>query len=390
MADAPKKNKLVRFVRSLVILLVLQEVALRILFPIPELENLDRIYYLNMDSEMQSRAHSRDQQWYWESSVDTAAVFEHVMNRYGFRDSEWDVEKPQGKRRVLFIGDSFVEGVMASQDETITEGFASEAGLGDDEVMNAGMVGTGLDSYLQLAADLVPLYQPETVYLCIYANDLGQTEPPVPANFIEPIYFNPWRPRVLELIRQKNERGTLMPVWGNGSEPYIPALTESAHPWANQPETIKQHVTPPLAEAMLAGHLNPFRVNAIKQEAHYLSLPPALGETVPFFKYVCDQQQAKAVIVYIPTRNQITDHYLSFEHELCVQECDGNIALTGPAFQQHQQVLAQQCAQQGVSFIDLTPTLRAEEAKGNHLFWNYDEHMKGKGYLLIGKTLGSQ
>ena len=38
-------------------------------------------------------------------------------------------------------------------------------------------------------------------------------------------------------------------------------------------------------------------------------------------------------------------------------------------------------------FIDLTPTVKRAEDSSNHLYWSYDDHMRGKGYLLLGNAL---
>ena len=35
----------------------------------------------------------------------------------------------------------------------------------------------------------------------------------------------------------------------------------------------------------------------------------------------------------------------------------------------------------------MTPILRKYEASGERLYWNYDEHMKGESYVLVGKYL---
>ncbi|MCB0600659.1 MAG: hypothetical protein KDC28_05505 [Saprospiraceae bacterium] len=98
---------------------VVQELLFRICFPLPEIKNLNRI---DLDVNVLQETHriyQRDQDWYWQSALDTEALFVHRMNQYGFRDQEWCVTKPHDVRRILMIGDSFVEGVMASQDQTI-------------------------------------------------------------------------------------------------------------------------------------------------------------------------------------------------------------------------------------------------------------------------------
>ena len=79
--------------------------------------------------------------------------------------------------------------------------------------------------------------------------------------------------------------------------------------------------------------------------------------------------------------------YLEFEKQSCLLNCPDSMDLTTDEYQLHQRVLAQQCQAFGIHFLDLTPTLKAKETAGDHLYWDFDEHMKGQGYQLVGKKL---
>lgn len=380
-----RKKRLTNIVFYMLFVLIFQEMAFRLCFPIPEIQNLDRANYNITASGYTALPYKRDQDLYWQSSLDTPAVFEHQMNRYGFRDKEWIVEKESGKKRVLFIGDSFVEGVMADQDETITTGFERASSTNQYEVMNAGMVGMGLDSYLQLLADIVPIYKPEVVFLCLYANDLGQNEPAVPQLFLSPEYYNIYKPRLLEVIDQLDNGNGLLFRWDNSTLPLLPE--GNGNPWIEHEDLMTPHVAPEHAKKMKKGTFNPFRANAFAEEERNLKLQPALGETVPLFKYICDQNDVEPIIVYIPTRNQVTKHYYQYELELCLIECNDSTDLTTPKYQLHQKVLKSQCTEVGIQFIDLSDFIKEKEAKNQHLYWNYDEHMRGKGYLILGNAI---
>lgn len=363
--------------------LLFQEVVLRICFPLPEIKNLDRGFYMNPAGAPNSRNRSRT----WQSSLDTPAVFTHYMNGYGFRDAEWKVKRSGGKKRALFIGDSFVEGVMASQEETIPVGFNSVEGATSMEVFNGGMVGKGLPAYLAQTADLLPIFKPDVAFMVIYGNDMGQTEPALPQFSLEPFYYDWYVPRFVEVLRTGGDYGPIFPIWDTAPQPYLVGVPKPSNPWTQNAAGLTPEVTPEVAKTMQAGTFNPFRTNALQKEAQLLKLQPKLGETVPFFKYLCTENKVQPVIVYIPTRNQITRHYYSFEQQFCLTQCPDSLDLTTPEYQLHARVLASQCAQHKVQFINLTDIIQAKEAMGDHLFWNYDEHMKGKGYLLLGKTI---
>lgn len=385
-----KGTKWIKMLLYLLGVLVFQEAVIRFCFPLPELENFDRINYLVLDIEGGGSEHSRNQTRQWQSQPDTDVVFNHYMNGYGFRDNEWLVARQGSKNRVLFIGDSFVEGVMAEQDHTIPESFKRMANASQYEVFNGGMLGVGLDEYLQLAADILPLYKPDVAFLVIYANDLGQEAPVVPPFFLSPEYFSVYTPRLLELITQMNKNGAVPFRWNSIAKPYLVAETDPTSDWQKKLEVAKPHVTPQLFELMKSGEFNLYRTNALAKEERHLKLPPALGETIPFFNYTCSNAGVKPVVIYIPSRNQVTNYYHQFEREYCQVDCPDSIDLTTSEYQLHQQVLASQCKQFNVQFIDLTAVVKAEEMSGNHLYWNYDEHMRGKGYELLGITIWQQ
>lgn len=363
-----------------------QEALFRFVFPVAEVSNLDRSIFWNVNPNNPKQSYQRNQSKYWQSSVDTVATFLHKMNLYGFRDTEWIVEKPVGKQRVLFIGDSFVEGAMAPQDQTIPQGFENSAG-NQFEVMNAGMVGQGLVVYLQLVADLIPLYKPDVAVLCIYANDLGPNEPIVPKFYLKPEFYDLYRPRLFEVIHQLRNGNPILPRWAWEQEPFLPAVPLKTNPWTLNKKVLAPRIKKNLAVEMINGTLNPARTNGLFVEEHYLKSTPRLGETIPFFKYICAQNGIEPLVVYIPSRNQVTNHYLKFEREMCLVACHDSMELTSELYQLHQKIIAKQCSEFNVKFIDLTPEIKAKESSAVHLYWNYDEHMRGSAYSHLGGVI---
>jgi len=383
-------NKSLKIFLYLLAIFIFQEMVFRIAFPLPEINNLDRINYINWHPDNNKTNYLRDQNWYWQSEPDTQAIFKHYMNRYGFRDDEWLVKKKEGKLRVIFIGDSFVEGLMANQDETITAGFKNADIEQDYEVFNAGMLGMGLNSYLQLLADLIPVYMPDAVFFCIYANDLGQIEPAIPELYLEPELYLWYKPRLLELITQLMSNGPVLSRWNNSFEPFFPGIPSISNPWMEKEEELKVHVNPVLAEAMMNGKLNPYRVNGLCKEERNFNRIPRMGETIPFIKYFCNKFDVEPVVVYIPSRSQVTKHYYQFDKEMCMVDYYDSIDLTTPGYQLYQHFVAQQCQTYNVQLIDLSEVVKEKEDNGEHLYWNYDEHMRADGYLFLGETIWNQ
>ena len=85
-------------------------------------------------------------------------------------------------------------------------------------------------------------------------------------------------------------------------------------------------------------------------------------------------------------RSLVTDHYLQFDAR-CSKMPVSSIQMTEPRYQLQRQSLAQQCQQADVPFLDLTPLVQAEEAAGHHLYWSYDDHMRGEGYVMLGEAI---
>jgi len=169
----------------------------------------------------------------------------------------------------------------------------------------------------------------------------------------------------------------------------LPDYNVVRNKWQAEGVSPEEFVSVEMAEHIKTGHFNPYRMNALAKEEYYLQLQPSLGRTISFFSEVCKQNGAMPVVVYIPSRHQVSDHYLQFEKETCTQ-CPNSIDLTTPTYQVHQQTLAKQCEAQAIPFIDLSATIRAQEAAGNHLYWYYDEHMRGRGYTLVGSSIWEQ
>ena len=381
-----KRRKVLKLTLYLISIFLIQEIIIRAFFPLPEIINFDRANYQQVKSKKITTDYLRHTPWYWESSVDTANTFVHEMNEYGFRDNSWSVEKVKNKKRILFIGDSFVEGVMAQQQETITAHLDELDTLNSFEFMNAGMLGMGLSSYLQLLADMIPVYKPDVVFLCIYANDLGQTAPVMPTHHFTPEYYNIFKPRIIEVIKQANSNGPV-PFKYTQPKPYLPAVPKPSNPWTKNEQELNTHTTPRLANAMKSGKFNPHRTNGFLKEEHFLKLSPKLGQTFPFIEFIKKEYHVKPIIVYIPSRNQITKHYYTFEKELAKQYFSDSLDLTQQQYQIHQKEIAQHCKKHQLPFINLSAPLKKEEASGNHLYWNYDEHMRSKGYHVIAKEL---
>jgi lysophospholipase L1-like esterase len=90
-------------------------------------------------------------------------------NNDGFRDVP---HGPKQKKRIAFLGDSFVWGYDAEQEERFTEKL--QAQLADWEVLNMGISGYSTDQELLLLEKWFDRYQPDIVVLVYCDNDVEE------------------------------------------------------------------------------------------------------------------------------------------------------------------------------------------------------------------------
>ena len=361
-------------------ILLLLEVSLRVVFPLPEFSNLDRSLFVT-PAEKGIRSYYRHRPFYWESILDTSNHFVLKYNGYGFRDDEWEAEKQDGVGRILITGDSFVEGVMVEQGESIPA-IVEHSSVADIEVMNAGMLGTDVSHYLQLIADMVPVYQPDHVIMVIYENDFLKENIRIPNNTLSPIPYSPLKPRLIELLTEWN-RGYPVPAkWLAQPIQILPKHGEKKFVWKAGNELDK--LAPKLSFAMKNGQFNHHRLNQIKRHQEQTNEDFDFGEAVEFLRFYASKFEFEPMVVFIPSRNAVSDHYLKYDLELC-PDCGMDFKYSFP--NKPLENLRKSCYQAKVPFIDMTQRLIDSEASGHRNYWNYDEHFNATGNALVAQTI---
>lgn len=120
-------------------------------------------------------------------------------NHDGFRDGP---HGPKTKKRIAFVGDSFVWGYDAEQEERFTEKL--QARLPDWEILNLGVSGYATDQELLLLRRWFERYQPDIVVLVFSDNDVEENG----LNVVHGGYYKPY----FELVEGKPvEKGVPVP-----------------------------------------------------------------------------------------------------------------------------------------------------------------------------------
>lgn len=373
----------VKLLVSIAGFLLLQEIVLRLVFPLPELSNFDRAQFVPKKNEFQG-GFVRNKSFEWWSLPDTSAPFQLNYNKYGFRDDDWQVGKPQPKKRVMFVGDSFVEGIMVDNDQTIPRFFEISKPAGSIETMNAGMLGTGVQEYLQFIADAVPIFQPDVVMMVIYANDFTSESVSIPSHNLAEEYFDRTTPRLFELLKQNRQGNPVPSIFRFSSPTVLPDSAQPTYPFATRIAEMYNHADSTIVSAMLRARFNPYKLNEIIRMERALREPCNLLVPLDFFKFYSEKHSFEPVVVFIPCRHQVTDNYLEFEYAVS-KRFDRTIRLTDSKYQLNVELLKRNCHELGLKLIDTSDTLKQMEIEGLHTFWNYDDHMRVEGYHAVGQ-----
>lgn len=209
MADVTRSRRSIRLRRTLLVAgsvlfsFLLLEVGLRVIgfeFPVTTTRHPHRGYSNRTNAEWTQRAEGF-------AKVKT--------NSRGFRDSEWEQEKPAGTIRIAVLGDSFTEATQVAEEERFTELLEMHLSSKQPfrgkkiEVMNFGTSGYGTAQQLMTWRHEVKPYNPDFVVLAfLTGNDIR--------NNSEKLEGDPIRPYFIEqsgqLILDESFRGEQLPT----------------------------------------------------------------------------------------------------------------------------------------------------------------------------------
>ncbi len=369
-------------------LFVMQEVVFRLVFPVPEVVNFNRMEYSQLGfSDGGETRYLQNASFTWASGPD-GVENTHALNLYGFRDDGFCLKKAAGKERVLFIGDSFTEGFMASDDETIPDYFASlaaEDGL-SIEALNMGVASSDIPEYLKLMRDAVPLFNPDDLIMVFYANDF-----PVPpfelGEALTPEYSSLFVPRLYYVVKNMLSGKIVARRWRAKPFPFFAPVPSPLNPLSNEEYAakVRRFADPLVLTAMEEGRFNPFAVDEFDKFKKYLRAGFDFRTYLKSIKGFAESKSARLRIVYIPSRSQVSDAYL--ENQALYTSGGAATSLTGEEYQLHARLIGEAAADLNVPFLDLTPKLKAHEARGERLYWDFDEHMRPTGYEAVGRYI---
>jgi lysophospholipase L1-like esterase len=153
-------KKIALAVLGLVVGLVAAELLVRVVKPAPT------VYPISVTSENGDHALSLNRTLIYVPKPDTGE-----FNAKGYRGREFPYERVPGKKRLVFIGDSVLEGLGVKSEERFTDLLAQRLGDGC-EIINLGVRGYNLAQEAEYFKQFGLRYKPDAVLFCITYNDL--------------------------------------------------------------------------------------------------------------------------------------------------------------------------------------------------------------------------
>lgn len=177
-------------------------------------------------------------------NVDTKRTFPYRTNSQGLRDRDRPAKRP-GSKRVLVLGDSFTWGYAVAEEEAypqVAERLLAERGRPEIEVVNGGIPDYNSRQQRQLLAQLMPVYQPDAVFLAYVVNDAEPaTAMPIPPEETYRHSRSWFLTEVAERLNRRLFRRRLLPsAKDNHGASYLDGFEAGSVKWRDSREAIRQ------------------------------------------------------------------------------------------------------------------------------------------------------
>jgi lysophospholipase L1-like esterase len=392
---------------SLAIVFVCQELAFRWMFPLPECTSFNRIKYTRthmFGHEISDAPRGLSNvKIRWECEPDGFA-FDHTLNLYGFRGPDFAIEPPTDRDRIVFVGDSFVEGCGAADDETIPRQFAQL--LKDEkpvEAINLGVAAADFPEYTKLVRDGVHLLKPKALFLVVCANDLPvrsiskqENEDEVPAVLLDPPveYTRPnlYLPRAVEVARRRLANQPTPRRFPSGPYPFFAPVPSDSNPLTSH--KAPANIDPQILQAMCKGTCNPWNAACGPKgvgEAYANNLSHDFskgGGTQRYLRHIaslCQEEGTRLIVVYIPYYVATNSIYIPAQNRLGGTQYSIDTRFDRSPYRNQQHHLDEVTLELKIPFLDLTEEfIEAEKTRGRR-FWPIDGHCTAAGYQLVAE-----
>jgi lysophospholipase L1-like esterase len=385
----------------LIFLLVAQEFIYRPIFPLPEVTGFNRIHYQLLAADdsrtrpIRQRGLAYDRLRF--QSQPDGFSFIHRLNLYGFRGDDFTIAPPRRRRRILFVGDSVVEGQGAPESATISAVFSRllQRDGKPADIINLGVVAASLNELTPLARDSVAVLKPTDVVLVLFANDLPAPRYQDAFDQRAPILRSRSRlarPRVLELLMRLVYDQPIYRRWPpHPVLPFFLPVPDSTNPWTGaieRPIELDRN----LYKAMIGGKVNPWLWHQAKAIPAMLSHDFLEGDGSPaaHLKAIarwCKVGNAHLVVSYVPFCGVTSERYAPSLVKMGMEQSIAQALVSDPIYRRQNDLLVRLTRDQNLPFADTTEALKQAEAEGIPQYWNFDTHPRPSGYATIARRI---
>ena len=177
-------------------------------------------------------------------NADLSRLFPYRINAHGLRDRDRPAKKP-GSTRVLVIGDSYTWGYAVAEEEAfpqVAERLLRDRGHEEIEVINGGVPDYNSRQERQLLEQLLPIYQPDAVFLAYVVNDAEPpTAMPVPPEEAYRHSRSWFLTEAADHLNRRVFRRRLLPTTKvNVASSYLEGFETESVKWKDSREAIRQ------------------------------------------------------------------------------------------------------------------------------------------------------
>jgi len=332
--------------------------------------------------------------WPWRAGDEPRSDVRFATDGDGFRNPP-GVTSP----RIVLLGDSFVEGDLVDEPETMRARLASETGA---EVRNLALSGYGPQQYVIAARRFGLPARPEVVVVALFeGNDLGDAELFDQWRRTE----TPWNDYVLDVLRSQRESIVVRPrlrlrtldalvavrsrLWGLLVPP--PEIAAPANPFDRRCED-----DPVDAGCMRfeAGFLHRGTRSAEEWSASrgWALTRAALVE----LRNACRDAGGRPIVLLVPSKESlyVPRRVASISPEAFDRFVGGAAGVAGPYFDRFlanhgalDRVIEPFLRQEGIDFLNLRPIFSRAEDEGRRLYYRLDMHWNALGHEEAARAL---
>lgn len=283
------------------------------------------------------------------------------MNGEGFFDSKHQVVKPPGRKRILFLGDSFTIGFGVSRKNRYTDRIREYLPPGF-EVINMGMWGWSTDQELLVLREEGLKYSPDVVVLAMFVDDISN------CHFFsvnEGLFLKP----KFSLSGENALKLGNVPVPNNRTKSLLYNIMLTRF------YKLRNRIGVG-SKFQKMGFFSVFDKAFLKEYKYTLPL-----RIVSEVQGVLKSNQAKLLLVIIPYTDQFMKNKIYAAGKGAFGIPPERLDLGLP-----QKVIKLYCKRAGIPVLDLLPAFKAEYGK-EKLFFKRDLHWTVAGHRLAARTI---